>query len=474
VQGILPPGFPAAARTLALAGGLVLIVVSRGLARGRRRAWQLAVAVVVTSVVAHLAKGLDFEESTAGVVVLVALWRSRRQFEAPGDPATVRPLLGAGAALVPLLGALRLLDERHLDRLSDALAVIAAGLGGWALALWLRPFASRVQQSSRDRLAVEQLVREHGRDSLCYFALRADRSWYFSSTGRSFLSYRLVGGVALVAGDPVGEPAERAELIRRFRVYADRRGWRVAIAGARDPALYERLGFRPLYLGDEAVVRPDRFSLEGRPMRKVRQSVSRLARAGYRVELVRAGETLGELRRQLRDVSAQWRGMWPERGFAMAMDALFAYPETQLAVAYDEHGRAAGFLQLVPAPASAGLSLASMRRRPGTPNGLMEFLIAETIARAHGEGIEELSLNFAVLGSTGSRFLRWLLLRLDRLFQIERLRRFSAKFEPEWRPRYFCIERWTDLPAAGLAYLQAESLLTPPGPWARKPDLAAR
>jgi lysyl-tRNA synthetase class 2 len=474
VQGLLPPGFPAAARTLALAGGLVLIAVSRGLARGRRRAWQLAVAVVVVSVVSHLAKGLDFEEAAAGTLVLAALWRTRGRFQAPGDPATARPLLLAGASLVPLLVALRLLGDSHLDRLSDALAVVAAGLAGCALALWLRPVASRAQRTPRDRAAVEQLLREHGTDSLCYFALRADRSWYFSSSGRSFLSYRVVNGFALVAGDPVGDEAERAELIRRFRAHADDRGWRVAVVGARDAYLYAGLGFRTLYLGDEAVVRPADFTLDGRAMRKVRQSVTRLGRAGFRVELVRTGDTTSDLRAELREVSGLWRGTWPERGFAMAMDALFAYPDTRLAVAFDQRGRAAAFLQLVPTPACAGLSLASMRRRPGTPNGLMEFLIAETLQQARAEGVDEVSLNFAVFGSTGSRSLRWLLLHLDRLFQLERLRRFSGKFRPDWRPRYLCIERWTDLPAASFAYLQAESLLTPPGPWARRPDLAAR
>jgi lysyl-tRNA synthetase class 2 len=474
VKGILPPGFPAAARALALAGGLVLIVVSRGLARGRRRAWQLAVALVVVSVVAHLAKGLDFEEATAGVLVLAALWRTRGHFSAPGHPATLRPLLAAFALLVPLLVSLRLLGDSHVDLVADALALIAVGVGAWVLYLWLRPFASRVQQSARDRADVERLVREHGKDSLCYFALRADRRWYFSPSGRSFVSYRLLGGFALVGGDPVGPIEERAGLVRSFRAFADAHGWRVAVAGSADPGLYEELGFRTLYLGDEAVVRPAAFTLEGRSMRKVRQSVARLSRAGYRVDLVRAGDADARLRRQLLEVSTEWRGAWPERGFSMAMDALFAYPDAFLAVAFDADGCAAAFLQLVPAPASSGLSLASMRRRHGTPNGLVEFLIAETLERVRAENVEEVSLNFAVFGSTRSRALRWALLRLDRLFQLERLRRFSAKFHPEWRPRYFCIERWTDLPAAGFAYLQAESLLTPPGPWARKPDLAAR
>jgi lysylphosphatidylglycerol synthetase-like protein (DUF2156 family) len=62
---------------------------------------------------------------------------------------------------------------------------------------------------------------------------------------------------------------------------------------------------------------------------------------------------------------------------------------------------------------------------------------------------------------------RFLLLRLDFAFQLERLFSFNRKFLPEWRRRYICVERLTDFPIVGLAYLHAESLLTPPGPWVR-------
>src|SRR5262249_46433829 len=100
VRGILPPGWPEAARILTVALAIGLIWLSRSLARRRRRAWQLAIVVVVASAVAHLAKGLDFEEATISLLLLAALvhWRSR--FDVPGDPASVRPLLGLGAALV--------------------------------------------------------------------------------------------------------------------------------------------------------------------------------------------------------------------------------------------------------------------------------------------------------------------------------------------------------------------------------------
>jgi lysyl-tRNA synthetase, class II len=106
----------------------------------------------------------------------------------------------------------------------------------------------------------------------------------------------------------------------------------------------------------------------------------------------------------------------------------------------------------------------------------MEFLIVETIAWAREHGVREVSLNFSVFAEylRGNGVLRVVLLRLDRLFQLERLHSFNRKFFPEWRRRFFCFERWSDLPVAGVAYLHAESLLTPPGPWAKTLDLTAR
>src|SRR5204862_7878737 len=114
-------------------------------------------------------------------------------------------------------------------------------------------------------------------------------------------------------------------------------------------------------------------SLEGRPIRKVRQSVHRLQKAGYGVRFVRPDDVTPGLRQQLGRVSQEWRGRWPERGFTMAMDALYAHGEGVLAIAEGADGEVGGFLQLVPAPASGGYSLATMRRAKETPNGLMEY-----------------------------------------------------------------------------------------------------
>ena len=142
-------------------------------------------------------------------------------------------------------------------------------------------------------------------------------------------------------------------------------------------------------------MRPEKFSLEGRGIRKVRQSVTRLGREGYGFRVVAAGDVDTPLREELERVSAAWRGSNVERGFSMAMDDQFREPDTFFAIA-ERNGTVGGFLHVV--PSGRGFSLGAMRRRRDTPNGLMEYLIVELLGWARERDAEEISLNFCVFG----------------------------------------------------------------------------
>ena len=169
-----------------------------------------------------------------------------------------------------------------------------------------------------------------------------------------------------------------------------------------------------------------------------------------------ADEVAPALEFELEDVSAAWRGGEPERGFSMAIDDLHV-PGTVLALAEDADGRVGGFLHLAPSPAGGGWSLSTMRRRPDAPNGLTEFLVVETLALGDAStGASELSLNFCALTDflAPERATTPVAARraprapaADNVFQLERLYSFNRKFFPEWRRRYICVERLTDLPA---------------------------
>ena len=192
-------------------------------------------------------------------------------------------------------------------------------------------------------------------------------------------------------------------------------------------------------MGDEAIVDTHSFSLEGRAIRKVRQSVSRAEKAGYTTELVEVGDLDDTTFAALQRLSETRRGGAAERGFSMAMDALRRDDEgdTQLLIARDGDGCVRGYLHFVPSFGRAAASLSLMRRDPEAPNGLTEFLIVKAIEQLRARGIDEVSLNFAAfarfihspqgpLERAAGRLAR----RADAVFQIERLYRFNAKFFP--------------------------------------------
>ena len=72
--------------------------------------------------------------------------------------------------------------------------------------------------------------------------------------------------------------------------------------------------------------------------------------------------------------------------------------DTWVVVARDATGAPRGFLHVVPCPGGSAASLAAMRRHRDTPNGLTEYMVTWTIASLREQGIDEVSLNFVILG----------------------------------------------------------------------------
>jgi lysyl-tRNA synthetase, class II len=487
--------------------GLALIVVARGLARRKRRAWQLAVAFLLLLTGLHVLHGFDLG-ATAAMLVTVALVASRHEFKAVPDPENRRVVLRTFLFLVALIaygcGVLwvnRIMADRPytlgfaLRETGSALAgltlggsshlnsefgewfplsIFVAGLGAAVYLIHglLAPWRYRIAREAREQQLARDLVTAWGVDTLAPFVLRADKSYFFAEDERSFLAYRVVGGVAIVSGDPIGPPAAFDGLVARFIEFARARDWRIAILGASERCLdlYRSYGLRALYHGDEAVLDVSRFSLDGRTIRKVRQSVHRLERAGYRAEVLHPREIDDHLRAELEGIAETWRGGEPNRGFAMALDALFRLGDEDavFVVGRDPDDRPAGFLHFALSAAGSALSLSSMPRLRETPNGFNEWLVCVAVEWARPRGIARISLNFApfaaLLAPAGDlsrlqRLERQALLRLKGHFQLDNLLLFNRKFLPDWQRRFVVYERRRDLPRVGIAALAAEAYL---------------
>jgi lysyl-tRNA synthetase, class II len=470
--GALPVADPSVARSLTFAAGAVLLWLAAGLWRRKRRAWLLAVTMVALGVTAGGVRDPDPGQLGLSIALLIALVRSRGAFTVAGDPTSMRSV--ARALLVTLFAWMVVGStlSTHLNRVTDlGFELLLVGGVVWGLQVWMRSDREPSPADRGDHARAQAIVERHGNDSLSFFALRRDRRYAFSAQGNAFLAYRVIAGCALVSGDPVGQAAEIPGLLDAFRSFAHARGWRLVYlhAGERWAAVHRASGMRAIQVGDEAVIRPGAFTLEGRSMRKVRQSVARLERAGYRIEMRPAGEIAPALRSEIEAVSDEWLGGGRERGFSMAMDDVYAHPQTLFVLGLDERGRLGGYLHLV--PSLEGFSLSAMRRRPDTPNGLMEWMISRTVDLVGEVGAQELSLNFAVFaallrtppeGRRAARAARWAVIQFDRGFQLNRLYSFNSKFAPDWRTRYVCFERVIDVPVLSVATLHVESLLPLP------------
>ena len=226
-----------------------------------------------------------------------------------------------------------------------------------------------------------------------------------------------------------------------------------------------------MYLGDEAIIEVGEFSLEGRPIRKVRQSVSRLRKAGYAAELHRVSELAPAIAAEVEEVLERGREGAPERGFSMAMDSLRGDhgQDTLVVLARDEEHAVRGVLHFVPCFGRAAMSLSFMRRDPRTPNGLTEFMVVSAVELLRERGVDEMSLNFAAFARwihsperPAERAMGRLIALGNRFFQIESLYRFNAKFFPRWQPRYLVYQGALGLPRASLAAMWAEGQIPKP------------
>ena len=513
IEDAMPNVVPRLASALVVPAGLALIVLARGLRRRRWRAWQLTTAIVVAAALLHMLKGLDYEEAIVNSLLAIALIARRQDFQGRGDPAVRQHVLArvplyAAAVLAYGVAALwvnRVAADRPftLGFAARETGESAAGMylsgsehvggqfGEWfplsvfllvvlaafsLLWTWLAPWRHRVFEHERERERAHALVDAWGTDTLAPFALRGDKSYFFSEGGQAFLAYTVVAGVAVVSGDPVG-PADHIEpLLRHFIDYAHDRDWRVGVLGVgeRFVEVYRRLGLRAIYHGDEAIVDCASFSLDGRAIRKVRQSVSRLERDGYQVETRYAGEIGEEERADLEALAVTWRGDAPERGFTMELDTLFRLDgaDALFVIGRDSDGVAGGFLHFAISKPARTLSLSSMPRLLNTPNGFNEWLVVETIEWAKAHTFEHVSLNFAPFAAVfadeseadaGKWLLRRALQTLKFRFQLDNLLTFNRKFFPRWERRYVVYEHLGDLPRVGLAGLAAEGYVSLPG-----------
>jgi phosphatidylglycerol lysyltransferase len=508
VSTLLPDSLTIGGRTGIVIAGLGLLLLARGIARGKRVAWQLTVGILLASVVFHLVKDLDIEDALLDSWIAVGLWWLRHHFQAESDPTGVRRGLaslaaGAGLAAVYAVAGSWLL-QAELARLyslhrpdyqamalratwfADSLPWVAGGLVLLGLLQVLRPgMAPPAADTDRERL--RSLIGRFGHNPVCHLALFGPSSHFWAGADQC-IAYSVVGRSAIALGDPIacdvsGSRAAAAE----FLAFCDRQGWTGVFYEVEAARPYSGMGLTTVPIGSDAVVPVRGFSLSGKERAGLRHAAHHCDRLGVRFTFLPAPGAMDSFGDEMTEVLRSWLGpgRGPEMGFSLGTLATLGDPAITVGLAHSAKGRLEAFVSWLPAPARRAWTLDLMRRRPDGPTGVMETLITRSIEEAARRGLEEVSLGLAPLAITSGesdritdRALRQAYEHLDRFRRSRSLRQFKSKFAPRWEERYLIVPDAAALPEVLVALLRVH--LPPLSPLSvrlrlgRRPSVALR
>jgi phosphatidylglycerol lysyltransferase len=484
---LVPLPFLELSHFLGSIAGMGLLLLGRGLQRRLDAAYHLTIGLLIAGIVASMAKGFDYEEAMVLLLILIAIWPTRRHFYRQASLFSQRFNAGWIAAIFIIIGCsvwLGFYSYRHLEYAGslwwrfafsgDASRFLRATVGVVVLGLFfaaarlLRPAAPEPTESGQQELIKANMIVHNSLEVTAYLALLGDKRLLFSPQGDAFIMYAVEGRSWIAMGDPVGPELRWPELIWRFRELSDRYGGRTVFyeIGHERLDLYLDLGLSLLKLGEEAHVPLSTFTLEGGARKGLRYTRRKFEKEGYRFEVIQP-ESVADHLDTLKNISDAWltEKNIREKGFSLG----FFQPDyiRRCPVAFViRNKRIEAFANLWTGAQLAELSLDLMRYLPGATEGVMEYLFICLMLWGKEQGYRWFNLGMAPFSGLENRALAPLWNRLgafvfrygEHFYNFQGLRQYKEKFDPEWRPKYLASPGGLALPQvfANLATLISE------------------
>jgi phosphatidylglycerol lysyltransferase len=488
------------AQTFTVVVGFFLIMLSYGLARGKHHAWLITVLLLILSALLHVRRSGSVLATVTALVLAILLSILAHFFQARSDPPSVRRgyvALGLGLGIVTFytIGGFIVLYnscEHWIDRVGidgvilhlifhgpyhfphaspanffeHALPLLCTSAVLYGMFCIFRPVAAVLIPHTEERDRVIQLVHRYGKSTISHFALSEEKSYFFSTSGNSVISYVLEGSTAVVAGDPIGPDNELLDMIQQFIQFCSEQDWTIVFWQTHDAisSLYRQAHFHLLKIGEDAVVNPQTFTLKGGAMANIRSSAKRAEKDGVYVIFYRGQVTNSEQLAQMESISSHWlmSKAGTEMGFSMGRFSPHGNPEELYALAVDPNNKVHAFASFVPIYGRYGWGLDLMRRAENCAPGTMELLLARSIEYMKTSGCEMMSLGLAPLSNANGEDETFLGTSID--FLTERfgnpsknqsLFNFKKKFQPTWESRYVVYSGALSLPKIGWALYHA-------------------
>jgi phosphatidylglycerol lysyltransferase len=509
LEDVFPLEFMHISRLVTLLIGFALVLSAINIYKRKRHAYYAVLVLSVLSIVFHLTKGLNYEEAFVSAVLLVVLALARGRFTVRSSiPSLSNGLFRFGLAAVLafaygiagfwfldrrdfgidfhlgdafretfrylgfIVNPMLVPHTRHAYFFIDSLHVITAAAIAYFLYALFRPALYQLRTRPHERAAAQRIIKEHGRSGLDFFKFWPDKSYFFSPSRESFVSYGVGRNFAIALGDPVGPDAEIEGIIREFGEFCRENDWGVGFHQTLPDfvPLYERLGFKKLKVGDDAITDLATFSLDGRERKALRHAVNKLEAEGLQYSRYDPPIPL-DILSQLRRVSDEWlegRGR-RERRFTLGTFESRYVRSTPIAAALDAGGTILAFANLIPSYAQGESTIDLMRFGAEAPVGTMDFLFVKLFLDLKAGGYARFNLGMAPMSgfqehenpSVEEKVIHSFFQHLNFLFSYRGLKRYKSKFATSWEPRYTIYRTQLDLPRLALALRQVSEIRAP-------------
>ncbi len=331
----------------------------------------------------------------------------------------------------------------------DSLSIVSITATAYGLASLFQPLKMKLSNQSSDRQLAEKLLAHYGGNSEDYFKLwPQDKSYFFTEDRRAGLAYGVSRGIALSVGDPFGDFGEYDNLLRDFDDFCYANDWSPAFVHTEPHAkdLYKQHVFGLQKIGEEAIVNLEHFQTETVRGKYFRQIRNKFVKQGYAVTYLQAPHS-SELLERLADISQQWLAQpgRAERGFMMGSFSIEYMQQCNLMVLRDGDGVVTAFINQIPSYDKAEANFDLLRHAKGSLSNCNDFLLMEFIAHLQRAGFTRLNMGLCPLSGLDAKdeersvidnALRFVYANGDRFYSFSGLRKFKAKYDPEWSSRY--------------------------------------
>jgi phosphatidylglycerol lysyltransferase len=504
IEQFVPFEIRAGGHLFAAITGFILLTLATSLLRRKQVAWLLTISLLIVTIVSHLIKGLDYEESLLAVVLLGQLILMRSVFTAQSDRPSItqgiRVLIGAllftlvygvvgfflldreytanfdlPEALIQTLAMFFTSDHAALEPttkfgrfFADSIYLIGASTLAYALFMLLRPVLLRNPALEVERNRAREIVEQYGNSSLARFILFDDKDYYFSLSGKSVIAYVAKGRAAIALGDPIGLLEERQEVIIGFQQFCERNDWNSAFYQTLpdDLEIYKSLGYQTVQIGEEAIVNLQSFTLQGKANHNLRNALNRLTKSGHQVKFYQP-PIADELLKELNIVSDEWLNMMQgsEKKFSVGWFDDIYLRECEIVAVHTPEGKVSAFANMVSEYQKNEITIDLMRRRTKIERETMEFLFISMFQHFQELKYNGFNLGLSALSGVGEtrdsprleKALKYFYQHLNKFYNFKGLHTFKNNFSPSWEPRYLVYPNLAALPNVVVALVRADS-----------------